>query len=298
MLAHVLSFLDKQGIAYVENASLSSVSSIGVGGAARILASPDTEQQLCDLVGFLYKNKCKYLLIGRATNLLFSDEGYDGVVVLTSKLNRKNLAENVLTVQCGATLGGTLMWAARHGLGGGEALVHIPAAVGGALYMCAGAYERSICELVRSVRAFDPREQAVRVLSCDEVRFSYRDSIFQHEPLVALSAELELKPRRYEDIVLEVRELALRRRAAQPLDMPSAGSVFKRVGNIGAGFYIERAGLKGTAVGGAEVSRKHAGFIVNNGYATANDVKKLISLVKAKVREQFGVELVEEIIIC
>lgn len=298
MLDPVLALLEKQEIVYETNALLCDISSMGIGGAATIIAYPDTEHKLCDLVAFLHLNIHKYLIIGRATNLLFSDEGYDGVVISTEKLRGKSLAENILTVQCGASLGGALMWAARYGLGGGEALVHIPAAVGGALYMCAGAYERSISTLVRSVRAFDPEKYVIRLLSPADMCFAYRDSIFQHEPLVVLSAELELAPRLYEDIVADVHEFARRRRNSQPLDMPSLGSVFKRVGNIGAGFYIERAGLKGTAIGGAVVSQKHAGFIVNSGGAKAKDVKALIGLVKARVREHFGVELVEEIIIC
>ncbi|MBQ8372087.1 MAG: UDP-N-acetylmuramate dehydrogenase [Clostridia bacterium] len=295
MFSRVSDFLKQRDVEFKEYEPLSSHSAIRIGGCARIFATPDTEDKLCDLVGFLYESGIKYKVVGGSSNLLFDDGLYNGVIVSFLKLKRKNAAECLISAECGIRAGELFRFAAGFGLGGAEGLAHIPGTLGGLIYMNAGAYGYTISELVRSVRVFDPRSRSVRIMDASELGFSYRRSIFQSEPIIALCCEMCLVPGECEDILARMRSLGLKRRETQPLDRPSLGSTFKRVGQTSAGYYIDKAGLKGLRIGGAEVSEKHAGFVVNAGGATASDVLSLISLVKARVFAAFGVMLEEEI---
>lgn len=295
MFSRVSDFLKQRDVEFTEYEPLARHSSIKIGGCARIFATPDTEDKLCDLIGFLYEKGIKYKVVGGSSNLLFDDGLYNGIVVSFLKLKRKSVAECLVSAECGIRAGELFRFAAGFGLGGAEGLAHIPGVLGGLICMNAGAYGYAVSDLVRSVRVFDPRSRSVRVMDASELGFSYRRSIFQSEPIVALCCELCFVPGEREDILARMRSLGRKRRETQPIDKPSLGSTFKRVGQTGAGYYIERAGLKGLRIGGAEVSEKHAGFIVNVGEATASDVLSLISLVKARVFAAFGVILDEEI---
>ncbi len=295
MISLVSDFLKQRDVEFTEYEPLSRHSAIKIGGAARIFAIPDSEDKLCELVGYLYQNGFRYKIVGGSSNILFDDGIYDGIVVATSKLNRKSTAEDVLYAQCGARASELLRFAARRGLGGAEGLAHIPGAVGGLLFMNAGAYGYSISEIVRLVRVFDPQNASVRDMEASELDFSYRRSVFQSRPLVALSCELSLTRGESREIFARIRDLGEKRREAQPLDKPSLGSVFKRVGQTGAGYFVDKAGLKGMRIGGAEISEKHAGFIINVGGATASDVRSLVREIKCRVYDAFGVRLEEEI---
>jgi len=197
---------------------------------------------------------------------------------------------------CGAgeSLAGVCRFAAENGLSGLEELSGIPGTIGGAVYMNAGAYGVELSAILASVRTYDANSEKYIMLTADECAFGYRSSVFKEKPMLILSAEIELSPGDKASIEAKMKEYVRRRNEKQPVDLPSAGSFFKRPEGDYAGRLIEAAGMKGARVGGAQVSEKHAGFIVNTGGATAHDVLTLADEVKNKVLEHFGIVLEKE----
>lgn len=277
---------------------MSRHTSFRVGGPARRMAFPKSGEQLVLLLSFAGECGARPLVIGNGTNLLVPDEGLDRLVIDTSAgLNRIEPGKEPGTVvaEAGASLARLADFACKQGLTGLEFAHGIPGTVGGAVCMNAGAYGGEMKQVIQGVSVLFP-EEGVKLLSNEEMDFGYRHSLLTDCPdAVVLSAVFCLAPGDPAAIRERMRDLMARRKASQPLEWPSAGSTFKRPAGYFAGTLIEQCGLKGLTVGGAQVSEKHAGFIVNKGGATAADVMALIARVQERVFEQTGVRLEPEV---
>lgn len=283
-------FLQRQ-ITYRKNYPLSKASTFRIGGNAAFAAYPHTVSELSALLNFCKSKLIYHAVIGNASNVLFSDEGFDGIVIFTSELTRINVEGNTVHAECGVPLTFLSGIAQKNGLGGFEFAYGIPGTLGGAVYMNAGAYGGEMNDIIESVSWYDKNTGNKGVFSNSECSFDYRDSIFQHTDLIILSAVLRLKKRECELIKADMIEYMSRRREKQPLEFPNAGSTFKRYPGYFTGKLIEEAGLKGYSVGGAQVSEKHAGFIINRENATAADVLNLIEFIKHKIFEMNGINI-------
>ena len=275
---------------------MSRHTSFRVGGPARRMAYPATGEQLVLLMGFAEECGVTPLVIGKGTNLLVPDEGLDRLVIDTSAAMHHMEAgeDGRVTAAAGVSLARFADFACKEGLTGLEFAHGIPGTVGGAVCMNAGAYGGEMCQVIESVTAQFP--DGVRTLPQEELELSYRHSLFtDHPEAVVLSATVRLAPGDPEAIREKMRELMGRRKATQPLEYPSAGSTFKRPVGHFAGTLIEQCGLKGLTVGGAQVSEKHAGFLINIGGATFADVTELIRQVQQRVLDATGVQLEPEV---
>lgn len=280
---------------WVENEPMAKHTSFRIGGPARRMAFPKTREQLVVLMGFLQDADVKPLLIGNGTNLLVSDEGLDTVVIDTSaELSRLDLTgDGEITADAGVSLAKLALFAWKNGLTGLEFAHGIPGTLGGGIVMNAGAYGGELKDVVTEVTALYP--DGVKVLTPAQLDFSYRHSVFSAGEGIVLGAKLKLETGDKDTIKAEMDELMARRKASQPLELPSAGSTFKRPTGYFAGTLIEGCGLKGCRVGRAEVSPKHAGFVVNVGGATCADVLALIEKVRKTVYDAHGVMLEPEV---
>ena len=265
-----------------------------IGGPARRMAFPENQADLAALLDLAEGEGYPYTVIGNGSNLLAQDEGLERLVINTSRMDAVTVEGTAVRALAGATLARVANAAQRAGLTGLEFAHGIPGTLGGGIFMNAGAYGGELCQVVEQVWAWFPGQGIVRLdnLACD---FGYRHSLFADHPGVVLSAELGLSPGEPDVIRAKMEELAAKRRSSQPLELPSAGSTFKRPQGYYAGTLIDQCGLKGVQVGGAQVSEKHAGFLVNLGGATCADVLSLIARVQATVREKTGVELEPEV---
>ena len=291
-----LTFLSENNIRFSENEPLSKHTSFKIGGNARIAAFPDNETKLVATLRAAKSTGLRSVLLGNGSNVLVSDHGFDGVVIFTTDCNNISCDGNVITADCGVTLAKLASVARDASLTGLEFAHGIPGTVGGGVFMNAGAYGGEIGDVLISSRFYDISDGSVGEMNTDAHGFGYRTSVYsRNENLVMLSAKFELKPGNKDEISAKMSELMAKRREKQPIEYPSAGSTFKRPVDNFAGKLIEDAGLKGYTVGGAKVSEKHAGFVINAGGATSEDVKKLISLVKETVYRNFGVLLECEI---
>ena len=271
--------------------------SFRIGGPARRMAFLASGEQLVLLLAEAERLGARPLVIGNGTNLLCPDAGLDRLVIDTSAaLNRvESAGPDTVTAEAGASLARAADFACRQGLTGLEFAHGIPGTVGGAVCMNAGAYGGEMRQVVQAVTVLFP-EEGIRTLSGGDLDFGYRRSFLTDRPdAVVLRAVFRLAPGNPEEIRRQMRELMERRRASQPLDLPSAGSTFKRPEGYFAGTLIDQCGLKGLTVGGAQVSEKHAGFIVNRGGATSADVRELIRQVQARVLDATGVRLEPEV---
>ena len=276
---------------------MSRHTSFRIGGPARRMAFPERGEQLVLLMGFAEDCGARPLVIGNGTNLLAPDRGLDRLVVNTSAMSRVELGPEPYTIQAeaGVSLARLADFACKQGLTGLEFAHGIPGTLGGAVCMNAGAYDGEMKQVVRSVTLLFP-EEGVRTLSCEEMDFGYRHSLLSDRPDgVVLSAVLRLAEGNEAEIREKMRSLMARRKASQPLEYPSAGSTFKRPTGYFAGTLIDQCGLKGLTVGGAQVSEKHAGFVINLGGATCADVTELIRQVQDRVLAEKGVRLEPEV---
>lgn len=269
--------------------------SFRIGGPARRMALPKTREQLVVLAGLLQEAGIEPLLLGNGTNLLVADEGLDTVVINTSaQLSRvEQTGECELTADAGVSLCQLALFAWKQGLAGLAFAHGIPGTLGGGVVMNAGAYGGELKDVIADVTALYP--DGVRTLTADEMGFSYRHSVFSSGEGIVLGAKLKLEPGDPNAIKAKMDELMARRKASQPLEFPSAGSTFKRPPGHYAGSLIESCGLKGARIGGAEVSCKHAGFVVNAGGATCADVLALMEKVQKTVFDTYGVLLEPEV---
>ena len=277
---------------------MSRHTSFAIGGPARRMAFPDGAEQLIKLMDIVDDCRISPLVIGKGSNLLVADEGLDRLVIDTSEgmLSIRGTGdEGVIVAEAGVSLAQLAVFAQQHGLTGLEFAHGIPGTLGGALCMNAGAYDGEMKQVVCSVTLLDPA-QGVRILTNTEMEFAYRRSILtDHPDWVVLSAKIMLQPGDPEAIRGRMVELMGRRRASQPLEFHSAGSTFKRPVGYYAGGLIDQCGLKGFTVGGAQVSEKHAGFVINRGGATCADVLSVIRQVQERVERETGVALEPEV---
>ncbi len=288
------------GLCLLENEPMSAHCSFKTGGPVRALAVPSGVSSLSKVCAILKDHKLAPMPLGNGTNILFPDEGLkDLFIISTQKLTKLFLLpDGAIYAEAGVPLAKLAGFAQQNGLSGLEFASGIPGSLGGGCVMNAGAYGGELKDAVESVVCYYlPRQQLIE-LSAEECGFGYRDSVFKKTGgLFILSAVLRLEKGDKDEIAAKMRELNRRRRDKQPLDLPSAGSAFKRPQGHYAAALIEDAGLKGCAVGGAQVSEKHAGFIVNTGGASSRDVYELMRHVRETVYEKSGVGLEPEIMI-
>ena len=277
------------------NKDVTELSSVRIVAIARAVAYPDTPEKLVSLISELDKNGIPFVVVGRMSNVLFKDRCYDGVLIKTTEIKNKIRAEEQIEVFCGNTVTDITRCGAEVDFGGFEGLFGIPGTIGGMIRQNAGAFSYEISERFINATCYLVRERSLRKFTKEEMRFAYRESVLKDKNIILLGATLSFLPKERDKIYAEIREYAKRRRDSQPIELPSLGSTFKRCNGLSAGYYIDAAGLKGYSIGGAQVSVKHAGFIVNQGGATAEDYIKLIHCIKSKVYAAFGVELEEEI---
>ena len=278
------------------NEPMSRHTSFRIGGPAEIMAFPKNENELSAILQAAAKRGVKPAVLGAGTNVLAPDAGMNGIVIcLKDCLDGMELLEGSrIRVMAGVTMTRAAVFAANHGLSGLEFAHGIPGTVGGGVYMNAGAYGGEICQVCESVEIMEP-DGNIKVLSCEEMGISYRHSVLEESSAIVISAVFRLTGKPVEEIKAYMKELMAKRSASQPLDLPSAGSAFKRpVGGYAAAL-IDQAGLKGYQVGGAAISTKHAGFAVNLGGATAADVQDLLKQVSDIVYEKSGIRLEPEV---
>lgn len=265
-----------------------------IGGNAEFFIIPTTNEEVQNIVTLAKKENLPYLFIGNGSNLLVSDQGIRGFVIDMTQMNAITMNGNRVKAQAGVTLAELAKKVARHSLTGFEFAEGIPGTLGGAVTMNAGAYGGEINDVILEALVLD-NEGKIRTLSKEELQLGYRTSIIGRNHYVVLEAVLELKEGNQEEIFDKMKDLSSRRREKQPLEYPSAGSTFKRPEGYFAGKLIDDTGLRGFGIGGAKVSDKHCGFIINADHATAVDVRRLIQEVQNRVEEKFGVRLETEV---
>ena len=269
--------------------------SFRVGGPADILVRPRTEEQLSATLKYISENNLPYLIIGNGSNLLIKDGGIRGIVIeFGDNFNKFEIEGTTIKAQAGALLAAIGKAALREILTGFECISGIPGSLGGALAMNAGAYGGEIKSVVKSVRAMNPKGEIFEFTN-EQMKFEYRRSMLTDSDYIVLSAQLELKKGNYDEIKEFMADLTNRRVSKQPLNLPSAGSTFKRPEGHFACKLIDDCGLRGLTLRGAQVSEKHCGFVVNIGDATAKDILDLIYVVKSTVLNKFGIMLEEEV---
>ena len=276
--------------------SMSKHTSFRIGGAAEVMAFPKTKEELARILKTSALLDCKCAILGAGTNVLAPDAGISGLVICLKDCldGMEQLDDTHIRVMAAVTMSRAAVFAANLGLSGLEFAHGIPGTVGGGVYMNAGAYGGEICQVCTRVEIMD-RTGNTRVLSGEEMRFSYRHSILEETGDIVLCADFALTKDEPETIKARMKELIGKRSASQPLDLPSAGSAFKRpVGGYAAAL-IDQAGLRGVQVGGAAISTKHCGFAVNLGGATAADVQELLRQVSQLVFEKSGIRLEPEV---
>lgn len=293
ILLSLMRKFEEEGIECAAALPLSSKSSFRIGGAADLAVFPKNATELKIIVAYIKDHELPYIVVGNGSNILFEDDGYRGCVIFTEKMNKIAVDGNRIIAGAGASVTALATTAKNASLTGLEFSYGIPGSVGGAVVMNAGAYGGEISSVFESCEIFDTEKLELRACSAAEMDFSYRHSILGgNKNLICLSAAFALKEGKKEEIDAVMRDLMGRRISKQPLEYPSAGSVFKRPApDIFVGKLIEDSGLKGYTVGGAQVSEKHAGFIINVGGATARDVLDLVEYIRAVILQNYGVEL-------
>ncbi|MDR2647267.1 MAG: UDP-N-acetylmuramate dehydrogenase [Oscillospiraceae bacterium] len=279
-----------------ENVPMRQHTTFRIGGAARLIAQAADDEQLRQILLLCKEHALPHFILGNGSNLCVKDTGLDCVVLSTNGLQNKDVSDdNRISCGAGLRLSELCGFALRHSLTGLEFAYGIPGTVGGAVFMNAGAYGGEMKDIVESVRFLDETLSWCE-LPANALHFSYRHSVFAQNHGIITNVTLRLRRGDTEKIKAAMDDVMLRRKTKQPLDMPSAGSVFKRPEGQFAGALIEQCGLKGKQIGGARVSEKHAGFIVNTGGASAADVRALIALIQQVVAHETGFFLIPEIL--
>jgi UDP-N-acetylmuramate dehydrogenase len=274
---------------------MSNHTSFKVGGPADILVTPDNKEELQKIVKLCRSEKIPLFILGNGTNLIVRDKGIRGIVVkIAGKFSKINVADEIIEAQAGILLSKLANAAMESHLTGLEFASGIPGTLGGAVTMNAGAYEGEMKDVIHKTLYMDNRGEFAEIQG-DEHQFAYRSSFIQKSGGIVLSSLIKLKRGKKEEIKGLMDDLNQRRKDKQPLELPSAGSVFKRPEGHYTGKLIENCGLKGFQMGGAQVSGKHCGFIVNSGNATCDDIVNLIKYVQISVKDKFGVELQTEV---
>lgn len=280
----------------IENEPMYKHTTFKVGGPCRLYVKVKDVDHLKQLMTFLKETETPYYLIGRGSNLLFSDKEFDGVVVsLNECFQEIKINGSEVEAQAGVGLIYLASQCCKYGLGGLEFAGGIPGSIGGAIFMNAGAYLSEMSEIVASVTVLNEKMEIIE-LSCEQMQFSYRYSILQKHPgWIVLSCRLKLQPKDPSEIKTVMDNRKEKRMTTQPWNFPSAGSVFRNPPNKPAWKCIDDCGLRGKEIGGAQISPKHSNFIVNNGYASAKDILALIELVQREVKALYGIDLHTEV---
>lgn len=265
-----------------------------VGGPADILLIPESKEQVIKTIKICREKNIPFYVIGNGSNLLVKDGGIKGVVIKLKELKNIEVKDNIIEAECGAMLKDVSNEALKNSLTGLEFACGIPGTIGGAVFMNAGAYNGEISNVIESAEIINSKNEVI-TLSKEELELKYRSSIVMKKNYIVLSAKFKLEEGDKKDIKEVVDDLTNKRESKQPLEYPSAGSTFKRPEGYFAGKLIQDAGLKGYTMGGAAVSEKHSGFVINKNNATATDILNLINHIQEEVKKQFNVELHPEV---
>lgn len=275
----------------IEKPLLRNYTTYKVGGEAICIVYPDDEDCLIKLLEYLKNKNIKYKVLGNGSNVIFSDYKYDLVIIKLDNFNQLKIINNKIIVGAGYPLNKLALRLSRLGFTGIEFACGIPGTVGGAIFMNAGAYKSDMGYIVSSIKVLTD-DYKIKIMQNKELNFHYRSSYLQsHRNFICLEATIHLIKGNSEEILELINERKKRRIETQPLEYPSAGSVFRNPNNDYAGRLIEEIGYKGYSIGGAQVSEKHANFIINKGGATGDDIKKLITEIQDKVKEKYNIEL-------
>lgn len=294
MYDYMKSFIPSERILFRE--PMNKHTTFRVGGEAQCMVLVQSEEELAKLISYFRQIEQEFFILGNGSNLLVGDKGYRGIIVkFGEQMEQVRVDGTRVIAKAGALLSKVAAVAKEHCLTGMEFVAGIPGSIGGGIVMNAGAYGGEMKQIVKEVRVMD-RNGEIMTLDNDTMEFGYRTSIIKNRPFVVLEVVLELAEGKMEDIAAKTEELAQLRRSKQPLEYPSAGSTFKRPEGYYAGKLIMEAGMRGYRIGGAQVSNKHCGFVVNTGNATAADIREVIEEVQEKVKERFGVSLEPEVI--
>lgn len=293
----IKNFIKEQNIEIQENANLKKYNTYRLETIAKYLVFPKTKEELRSLLKYLITNGEKYIVLGNGSNIIFKNDYYDGVVILLSYLNKITINDTKIEVEAGYSLQKLALDTCNNGLTGLEFACGIPGCIGASIAMNAGAYNNSLSEVVESVEVINDKFEIITMTN-EEMNFSYRDSFFKkNKNYTIISATLKLEHGNTDEILELINNRRMKRLESQPLEMPSAGSVFRNPEGMHAGALIEKANLKGYKINGAQVSTKHANFIVNAGKAKGIDIVNLIEKVKNDVKKEFECDLVLEQII-
>lgn len=293
----IKSFIDTSGVEYYEDVSLKKYNTYKIDAKAKYLVFPKDSVELISLISYLKDNNCKFLVLGNGSNVIFNFEYYDGVIIRLDRFNSISINDNVIEVGAGYSLIKLANEVALLGLSGLEFASGIPGCVGASVAMNAGAYNHSLAEVVESVMVLTPDNEII-TMNNEELEFNYRESFLKHnKDYIILSCKIILSHGNKEEILELISNRRIRRMESQPLNYPSAGSVFRNPEGNYAGKLIEDCGFKGYKLGGAMVSLKHANFIINYDGATGRDIVLLINKIKNSVKEKYGIDLILEQII-
>lgn len=284
--------LEKLNLGKIEkDISLSTLTTYKTGGIAKLVVYPNNINNLKQLLKLIHKHNIKYFILGKGSNTLFSDKEFNGVIIKLDKLNNFEIKETEIYVESGMILSKLVQASVKNELTGLEFAIGIPGTIGGAIYMNAGAYGSKMSNIVKSVIVLDEKLQ-IEEIPLEKLKFDYRYSIFQaNKNLICVAANIKLEHGNHDEIDSKIKENLLKRKNSQPLEYPSAGSVFRNPEGNYAGKIIEELGLKGKNIGGAEISTKHANFIINKNNASSSDILNLIKLVQKEVKDEYKIDL-------
>jgi UDP-N-acetylmuramate dehydrogenase len=279
-----------------ENEPMKNHTSFKVGGPADLFLMPQTREELQAVLEICKESEKPLYIMGNGSNLIVRDKGYSGIIINTKALNLVKTVGETLIAEPGISLKDLANVALEQKLTGLEFASGIPGSLGGAVTMNAGAYDGEMKQVIKSITVIT-EDGSLKTISADQCHFGYRSSILQQHNWVLVSVELILANGDYQAIQAKMLDLNTQRQTKQPLEYPSAGSTFRRPVGYYAGKLVQDAGFKGHSVGGAQVSEKHSGFVINKGGATAADILNLIGAIQAAVKDQFGVDLKTEVIV-
>ena len=284
--------LEKLNLGKIEkDISLSTLTTYKTGGIAKLVVYPNNINNLKQLLKLIHKHNIKYFILGKGSNTLFSDKEFNGVIIKLDKLNNFKIKQTEIYVESGMILSKLVQASIKNELTGLEFAIGIPGTIGGAIYMNAGAYGSKMSNIVKSVIVLDEKLQ-IEEIPLEKLKFDYRYSIFQaNKNLICVAANIKLEHGNHDEIASKIKENLLKRKNSQPLEYPSAGSVFRNPEGNYAGKIIEELGLKGKNIGGAEISTKHANFIINKNNASSSDILNLIKLVQKEVKDKYKIDL-------
>lgn len=291
-MQEIIEYITENNIGkYEKDVSLAKHTTYRVGGNAKLFVYPRNQEKLILLLKILKNKKIKYKILGNGSNTLFSDKEYDGVIIKLDNFNIIKYFKNTVKAEAGVNLIKLSNQTVKKGLAGLEFATGIPGTVGGAIYMNAGAYKSDMGYITKSIKVLTPKLEVITMTN-KELNFHYRTSFLQkHKDYICLEATFQLR-KNDKNLLQEIVEDRKKRRIeSQPLEYPSAGSVFRNPENNFAGKLIEDLGYKGYSIGGAKISEKHANFIINYNHATGSDIKQLIDLIKKEVKEKYNIDL-------